>query len=311
MTSIGKLLKPFFQVSQADTNLVKDGGDQAAAVRLETVIAMVTKGCQLTLQYSQPEVIRRLDAVEPELRGFAYEGAGVGLGAIDCVFPWRNRTASFLAGQGGAYIYAVHIGVGLALARLRRKPERYLNRLDPILGWMAIDGYGFHEGFFRHKRYIGHQTIPKHLSPYAQQIFDQGLGRAIWFLSGGAILNVGATIARFTPARQPDLWNGIGLACGYTGGVSAHAIVTLQDLAGANQVRLAVGAAIAANARHRAASPAPYAEIACEQLCTIASIEASKIVDQAFLDLPQTSSEPLYAIWQQRLLQHFKPLVAA
>ncbi|MBM7845192.1 DUF1702 family protein [Herpetosiphon giganteus] len=311
MASIGKLLKPFFQVSQADTNLVKDGGDQAAAVRLETVIAMVTKGCQLTLQYSQPEAIRRLNAVEPELRGFAYEGAGVGLGAIDCIFPWQNRTARFLAGQGGAYVYAVHIGVGLALARLRRKPERYLNRLDPILGWMAIDGYGFHEGFFRHKRYVGNQIVPKHLSAYAQQIFDQGLGRAIWFLSGGDIRNVGATIGQFSPARQPDLWNGIGLACGYTGGVSAHAIEVLQSMAGEHRVRLAVGAAIAANARHRAASPAPYAEIACEQLCTIASIEASKIVDQAFLDLPQTSPEPLYARWQQRLLRHFAPLVIA
>ena len=48
----------------------------------------------------------------------------------------------------------MHVGLGWALARLRRSVTPYLAQLDPLLGWLAVDGYGFHEGYFDWPRYV-------------------------------------------------------------------------------------------------------------------------------------------------------------
>lgn len=305
MTTSGKILRPFFGVSEKEATSFSEG-DRQAAQRLETAVRMVTQGCHITLQNSRFEVlVPRLNAVEPELRGFAYEGAGIGLAALDCMLPWKNRTRDFLDGIGSAYIYAVSLGAGMGLARLHRHPERFLPRLDPVFGWLILDGYGFHEGFFARQRYVEEQTIPKRLSPYARRVFDHGLGRSIWFVAGTNVERVAAKIATFPVARQADLWSGVGLACGYTGGVDRAAIESLRQLAGPYQAQLAVGTAIAANARQRAHSPGPYAELACEVLCGLPSTTVSRMADDARANLPTDSVEPAYELWRLRLAAQF------
>ncbi|MEE9149389.1 MAG: DUF1702 family protein [Candidatus Tectomicrobia bacterium] len=36
--------------------------------------------------------------------------------------------------------------------------ERPLQRLDAIPGWLAVDGYGFHEGYFHWTRFVREQA---------------------------------------------------------------------------------------------------------------------------------------------------------
>ena len=70
-------------------------------------------------------------------------------------------------------------------ARLPINPRRARQRLDPVLGWLGCDGYGFHEGFFHWPKYISGQRPPKKLTGYETRVFDQGLGRSWWFVNGG------------------------------------------------------------------------------------------------------------------------------
>lgn len=300
--SIGQVLRPIFGVSEKEASSFSEE-DCRAAQRLETVIRLVTRGCQITLQSSNFAVlVPRLDAGEPELRGFIYEGAGIGLAALDCLMPWKNRVKDFLDGPGSTYIYAVPLGAGMGLARLRRNPERFMRRLDPVLGWVIIDGYGFHEGFFSRKRYIENQEQAKQLSAYARRVFDHGLGRAIWFVKSTNAQRVAETIAAFPEERRGDLWSGIGLACGYTGGVDHATVQILQEAAGPYKHHLAMGAAIAANARHEVGNPSPHAEWACEVLWGLSSKTVSQMVDEARKNLPPDSDEPAYEVWRQRLI---------
>lgn len=305
MTALGKILKPIFGVSKEEATAFGEG-DSKAAFRLETVVSSVTRGCHVTLQSSNFEtLVSRMDEFDPELRGYAYEGAGIGLAALDCVLPWKKRLKDFLEGPGAPYIYALHIGAGLGLARLRRKPEKFFSRLDPVMCWMALDGYGFHEGFFRRQRAVEKQIVPWHLSPYGRRVFDHGIGRSIWFVVGANIEQIAATIARFAPERHADLWSGVGLGCGYTGGVGRAALEDLRVAVGPYGPPLAVGVAIAAHARKLAHTPAPYAEIACEVLCGTSIDEASRMVEVAFIDLPTNESKPAYQIWRERLEANF------
>jgi hypothetical protein len=304
VTTFGKVLELFFGISEEATSFSED--DRKAAQRLETVIRLVTKGCQMTLQNSRFDVlVPRLNAVEIELRGYAYEGAGIGLAALDCFLPWKNRVKAFLEGPGSDYIYAVPLGAGMGLARLHRNPERFLPRLDPVLGWLILDGYGFHEGFFARQRYVEKQEVPKHLSAYARRVFDHGLGRSIWFIRSANIERVVATIATFPARRQADLWSGVGLACGYTGGTDRTAIEALRVAAGAYRSHLAMGIAIAAHARHTVGNPSPNVEQACEVVCSASSKTVSQIVDAARGNLPLNGVEPAYEVWRQRLVAQF------
>jgi len=300
--SFGQILKPFFGVSDKEASSFSED-DRRAAQRLETVIRLVTRGCQITLQNSNFAVlVPRLNEGDPELRGFIYEGAGIGLAALDCLLPWKKRVKDFLDGPGSTYIYAVPLGAGMGVARLRRNPERFMRHLDPVLGWIIVDGYGFHEGFFSRKRYIEKQEVPKHLSAYARRVFDHGLGRAIWFVRSTNVERVAATIASFPLERQADLWSGIGLACGYTGGVDHATVKALQVVAGHYQHHLALGAAIAANARHEVGNPSPHAERACEVLWGLPSETVSHMTDAARENLPPDGDEPAYEVWRQRLV---------
>ncbi len=284
MSALGNLLRPLFGVSEEATSFSEN--DRQAAQRLKTVVRTVTKGCQLTLQNSKFEtLVVRLDAFDPELRGFAYEGAGIGLAALDCLLPWKNRTRAFLDGPGSAFIYAVPLGAGMALARLHRKPEQFLKRLDPVLGWLIIDGYGFHEGFFAQQRTVARQQIPAHLSAYGRRVFDQGLGRSIWFSEETNVARVAATIAAFSEERQADLWRGA---------------------AGSYRSQLALGVAIAANARHSVGNPSPTADLASEVVWGLPSQTISRMVDAARENLPAgTRVEPAYEVWRQRIEAQF------
>jgi hypothetical protein len=276
--------------------------DSNAAKHLENVFLTVVEYFRVTLEDSNFDVlVPRLNAVESELRGFAYEGAGMGLTLLDIIFPWKKRVQAFLAGPGSPYIYPVYVGVGLVLARVGRKPEPYLAQLDPLVGWFAIDGYGFRAGTLGWHQYIEERAIPIELSSSALHLFDQGMGRSLWFSTGADIDRLVTTIMPFPPERQADLWCGVGFACAYAGGVERPVIETLCTEAAPYQLSLARGAAIAAKARQRAGDLAPHTNLACEVLCGLSSHMAAHLTDVALQDLPTDSAQPAYEIWQRRI----------
>ncbi|WBC14940.1 DUF1702 family protein [Micromonospora sp. WMMA1998] len=278
-------------------------GDTPTWRHLEAAVLAAVGGYHSVLDGSRlDDLIPRLDRTPLPLRGYAYEGAAMGLTGLDCFLPGRSRLKAYLAGPGAPHVYMVHIGAGEALARLRRRPEPFLARLDdPVLRWLVMDGYGFHEGFFKPDRYVVRQGLPGHLSPYARRVFDQGIGRSVWFTSGADVNRIAETISRFPAGRHADLWLGVGVACGYVGGVERSVVVELRRVAGAHAPRMAVGTAFVAKGRQRAGNPVPDTDLASEVLCGMPSEQAARLVDEAFAALPAGGSVPLYEVLQQWL----------
>ena len=226
----------------------------------------------------------------------------MGLTLLDYLTPWsNNRLNNFLKEGGGKHIYMVNVGIGWAMARLPIFLEKYRQKLDPLLGWLAIDGYGFHQGFFDTDNYVEQQKIPKELSPASRPVFDQGLGRCLWFVDGADVVRIPKTIESFPQQRRGDLWSGIGLACTYAGCVERADVESIKQASGEYFPQLAQGAAFAAKARLRAGNPTPHTAMACEVICGIDVETAAAITDETALNLNPKGETSSYQLWRQRI----------
>lgn len=249
-----------------------------------------------------------LDKTPPELRGFAYEGAAMALALLDGLTPWRrNRVEEFLRAAGDAHAYMVHVGVGWAWARLPVNPRRSGARFDPLLRWLTLDGFGFHEAFFKWPGYLAGAKYPRRLGGYDCRVFDQGFGRCLWFVDGGDAGAISRTIATLVPQRHADLWSGVGLAATYAGGANEDALVQLRKHAGQFQSQLAQGSAFAAKARQRAGNVTAYTDAATRILCEMSALDAARLCDTTLENLPANADQPAYEIWRRRIQNHFQP----
>jgi hypothetical protein len=304
--SSGSLSRSLFGVPYKIATAFRQGTSETW-MQLEAAVLAALEGYHAILEGSAFQaLIPRLDTVPLELRGYAYEGAAMGLTGLDLMLPWKKRLLAYMAGPGAPHIYMVHIGAGEALARLRRRPEPFIARLpDRVLCWLVMDGYGFHEGFFASHRTIDRQFVPKHLSNYARHIFDQGVGRSLWFTAGADIERISSSIAAFPISRQADMWAGVGVGCTYVGGIDEAGIKALRWASGPYSAELAMGSATVAKGRLRAGNPAPHSNLACKMLCEVSSEEAAQMVDKAFMNLPLDGPEPAFAILQRRIKANF------
>lgn len=310
---LGTLLKLVFP-SSADAFRkmgVERFGPQEDMDRAWPILAPVARtlvdAFYLTLDHPRHEsLVPRLDAVPPELRGIAYEGAGMGLMLLDSLFPPRRRLPAFIHGPGAPYRFLVYGGAGLVLPRVPVNPARFLARQDPFLRWMVMDGYGFHEGLLSWRRTVERQAVPRRIRGYAGRAYDQGLGRGLWFSTGANIARITDMINAFPTHRRGDLWSGIGLACAYAAGVlDRDAISTLLVAAGDHRADVAVGTAVASIVREQSGHPAPHTDLAAEVVWGTGAAEVAAITHDAsrgMLDsVTEPAGEPAYERWRQRL----------
>lgn len=303
---LGQARKRFLGLSPAEASFAKRGfsaREDNARQRLEQIGITFLSGYHAALEENAlASLAHRLTTVEPDLRGFAFEGAAMGLALLDCFTPWRkDRWRTFTERMAQSHVYMMHVGRGWTLARLRRSVTPSLAQLDPLLGWLIVDGYGFHEGYFNWPRYIERRDVPTRLQGYERRVFDQGLGRSIWFVKGADVAAVANAVNAFPFARRDDLWSGVGLACAYAGGCGRAAIESLQAAAVRHLPALAQGVAFAAKTRKRAANLNLHTEAACRVICGHSAEESAGITDAALADLHEADGLPAYEVWRRRI----------
>ncbi|HEY6248713.1 MAG TPA: DUF1702 family protein [Candidatus Angelobacter sp.] len=309
---MSRILHRLLRIDSGETEFERRGficSKASVRKRLQHVGRTFLQGYHAALQKNdEEELVQRLHQIETDYQGFAFEGAAMALALLDGLSPWnRKRFSRFAAGPGKLHIYMLHVGAGWALARLpwlRRRIEFAVREFHPLLRWLVIDGYGFHEGYFHWqsdlRRKIGR------LSENARHVFYQGLGRSLWFVNGADARLIAQTIASFASQFRGDAWSGIGLGCAYAGGMNRSELEELRWRAAAYGPALAQGAAFAAKARTLAGIPADHTELACTALCGISTEAASTLCDEALHQLNSLHPCP-YRQWQA-LLQQTLPL---
>lgn len=261
-----------FRLRPGPTRLVLESAGRAFLTGLNAALESRSTG----------ELAARLDAVSREHTGFACEGAGMGAALLDLITLAKGRrVGALLAGPARAYPHLVHVGIGWAYARLRLRPRATVPGADPLLRWLAWDGFGFHQGFFHADRVVGGQRVECGVSGDRRGIRDQGLGRALWFHECADPDGIALRIREFHPDRRADLWSGIALAAGYAGGASAEELTRLVGLAGRYEGQLAQGVAFACKARVVSSVVPAHTELAARILAGADVTEAAGWTDRA------------------------------
>jgi hypothetical protein len=280
---------------------ILDGGAGTAA-HLDRVVEAFQAGYLAACRAADVAAIpEQLSSVDGSRRGFAYEGAAMALGLLDALSPWSKHRLSRLFALAGGYTYLLHVGAGWALARVGRLEGARFHQLDPLLKWLALDGVGFHDGFMRPG--TGAPIGPRPgMSAYAARVFDQGVGRSLWFTARAQSNAIIDRIAAAPVQRRPDLWSGVGLACAYAGGVTIAEIRQLQSACGALRAHLAQGVAFAAAAHMRGLGRVPpHTEVASEAICGMRAAQAAAVARDCASGLTSSAAEPAYETWRTRV----------
>jgi enediyne biosynthesis protein E3 len=276
--------------------------DSEVKVRLERIIEIFLEGYNLTLEREKPELLAaELDAAyDAHHVGFAYEGTGLYYGMADLLFPRnRSRLQQFVEGTARKHDFIVTVGAGFSIARVPwgiRSMFGLMQKLDPMIAWCVPDGYGFHQGFFQHRRYIDRcEPPPSELPTYARQLFDSGLGRSLWWVKGGDPNKIKMAIDQFAEPRRGELWCGVGVAAAYAGGVDTECLNQLRDLSGSFRADYLCGIPFATRMRQKGGNPSAWTETACRLLLGATAEEVSdramRRVDALFADWAASEDE--------------------
>lgn len=290
-----------------------------ASAQLEAIPQTVVCGFEWGIDArSMWEVERRLDIVEPELRGFAYEGVTMAFTVLDAMGPGRGtRTRDLLLGPGQPHIFLAYIGIGFAMARLPRPlwkkvlPDLTGSSFYPTMTWLAVDGYGFDRAYFDTQSVVDRQRIPPAYpwlgSPeYFPRAVDQGIGRALWFIHGAQATAVAEAISSFATSRQADLWSGVGLAATFAGGAEPGELAWMCQAAGKHASQLFQGAVFAATARAYSGIVPVHTNATVLALTGLSVSDAVAIGVETAVETSDRRSIPAYELWRQNIRSHFK-----
>jgi hypothetical protein len=222
------------------------GAEPDVQSRLDAVVESFAAGYNYAIA---PWAGRNLADVPAELRGFAVEGAAMSSALADMItFSGGRRLRELAHDYGDRYTHLIHVGTGWAFARLHRRPWLGVCFGEPVLRWLAWDGWGFHQAFFGAREVLERQSVEHAARGEVRPIRDQGAGRALWFYAGADPDRIATIIGNFPKPRRSDLWAGIGLAASYTGAQPADVVEKLARAADGYRDHLGQGAAFAAKA---------------------------------------------------------------
>jgi len=310
--AIDRLLYPLLAIAPSEARFDRRGFlPTPASARLERAGVSFIAGYNRVLEAPAPQaLLSTLSTFPVAERGFFAEGAAMGAAIRTMCPPWRNSLSPVLSALTENYVHLAHVGVGWAIARIPFARRILSPMLDPMLAPLAIDGRGFHDGYF-HGAAIAAGRLRLRGEP--GQVYDQGVGRSLWFSGGADPDRVAAAVEDLDADRREDLWAGVGLACVYAGGADEAAIERLVAKSGPALRWLRQGAAFAVCAHARAGAVPSEAAAAARRICGLTPDTLVRLVDDAFSnalrgDAPQPAR---YQGWRRRVADELDRRVPA
>ena len=227
-----------------------------------------------------PALIKYLEHTEKEFSSIAYESASMAIalkGFEADTFP--HEWLLFANGPAADHQAQVYVGLGWAIAKFNFPFLTAVENLRSKFYFRIADGCGYYDGSFKHRRTVTNQELPVYLPTVAMPMYDQGVGRSIWYTEKADIHKICSKIENFATSRHADLWRGVGIAVAYVGGCDDADLKTLLQHAATNGFQLACGAALAARSRAMANTMTPDTN-RCSRLWFTLTVDDTVIIDE-------------------------------
>lgn len=261
------------------------------------------------------ELARRVGELEVRWRSVAAEGAAMGLAVLDIVLGKKTRWSHFKQQTHQCYTPSLFLGRGMAIGLIKPRCQFCQDVQDNMFSWLTIDGMGFAQAFLHHLHKLGKNSgsLPLHDCDIHthQSIFDQGVGRFLWFNHGHDLPALVSIVHKQEKHRQADLWSGIGVASTFLGAADKENIQYLQQEAGMFAADLAVGASIACRVRLADGSRMPHLNDIIETLCGVNAQECAELSEQMMDRLSPYGVNingvhfSNYHVWRMRMREFF------
>ncbi len=195
-------------------------------------------------------LISYIEKYPVEFRSIAFESASMAIALKDLVqheelIDWLH----YVNGPAKLHQAQVYVGLGWAIAKLQLLFLPVVEKIGTAYYFRVADGCGYFDGSFRHRKTVLSRQLPAYLPEAALPMYDQGVGRSLWYSCRADMDKVKNKIEGFPAERQAALWRGMGIAVAYVGGCDNTYLESLWQDAGANRIQLATGAALAARSR--------------------------------------------------------------
>ena len=166
----------------------------------------------------------------PFYQGFAYEGAGMGLGVRANLSINKGKKFEYLIKELSLnHVYQYYVGLGWWL-NIRYKfnekgYEKWIQQMDSNLAPIVFEGVGFRTGLYNNQKNLDFSIFKKQY----QRICYQGYGRSVWFNNQFNIDQVVAYISTSQVDDLEDTYSGVGLAVAYSLFDETITAITLVD----------------------------------------------------------------------------------
>jgi hypothetical protein len=257
------------------------------------------------------DIMEHIATVPQAMRGLFAEGAAMGVAIADGLSMRKAQLAAYLDATERDFTYLAHVGAGWALARMPWRRRAILKPLDTLHGWLAYDGLGFHDAYFHPIRVAGGWR--RETQGYAARVYDQGIGRALWFVSGGDVTMAARRVAALDSSRHLDLWSGLGLAMAYAGPAGESEFAAALDMAEGSNATFAQGIAFACEARMRARHVPPGTDHAARAVWSRTAEDVAELVRRSRARLPDADGQespnaPRYELWRDDIAREWRRL---
>ncbi len=244
-----------------------------------------------------------LENIPSEFRSIAYESASMAIAIKDFAHGGElNNWLHYVHEPAKAHQAQVYVGLGWAIAKSNLPFLQVVEKIETRYYHRVADGCGYYDGSFRQRQTVLNQQIPAYLPEAAMPMYDQGLGRSLWYSCQADIDKVRTKIESFSRERQADLWRGIGIAVAYVGGCDDEYLQTLLKYAVPNSVQLACGAALAARSRMYAKTMTPDTN-RCSRLWFALTAGETNIFSSVRVTVAEVDNETVYINWIKQIEQ--------
>jgi len=187
----------------------------------ESIKSIFQEGYTTKTNIPFEELKRTFEAIKSPHSMVFFEGLSVRF-AIDSIHKTGDLSlwTSFNRFFSLKFAKQTHIGLGWAFGELGLNPIDYFEEINDKWKSKEWNGYGYFTGTLKRRSVLRalsfSETIPKEFL----SDFIQGFGRSLWYSYKGNLEQITKAISAFDPKHQDDLWNGLGVAIAFVGGLS-------------------------------------------------------------------------------------------